>query len=223
MTATDRRGAILQAAARLFEHYGYAKTTMADVAREAQIGVGTVYLEFESKEAIVQELSLGAHAGVLDAMRAADRGTDWAARITSVLMARTECFLRLRSKGQHACELLHKRTEGVRVATQSFHRAEHALFVSLLDQGVAAGAFGRVDSARTATLIQRAFSSLSPPWIFGDDETGPSSDDTKQKLAIASDLCRLLLDGIRAREPSRSTKARRASSAKARARRNRLG
>ncbi|MBN8868187.1 MAG: nitronate monooxygenase [Solirubrobacterales bacterium] len=68
--ASSRRLAILEAATRLFEHYGHGKTTIADVAREAQIGVGTVYLEFESKEAIVQELSRSTHVAVLEAMRA---------------------------------------------------------------------------------------------------------------------------------------------------------
>src|SRR5262245_42007661 len=108
--APYRRSAILKAAARLFEHYGCGKTTIADVAREAQIGVGTVYLEFDSKEAIVKALSQSTHDRVLDAMRSANTGDDYAKRLSAVLVARTECFVALRRKGQHACQLLYQKT-----------------------------------------------------------------------------------------------------------------
>lgn len=212
MSASSRRGTILQAAARLFDHYGYAKTTMADVAREAKIGVGTVYLEFDSKEAIVHELSRSTHAGVLEAMRAAaGRSTSDAKRLTAVLIARTECFLELRSKGQHACELLHQKTEGVRPATRSFHQAELALLEEIITRGQASGAFGAGNAARIAALVQRAFASLSPPWVFDDDPSRAAESvdargkvdaagDAKRKRAIAAELSQLLLDGILARE-----------------------
>jgi AcrR family transcriptional regulator len=188
MSSSERRSAILEAAARLFEHYGHGKTTMADVAREAHVGVGTVYLEFESKEAIVRELSVTTHVGVLDAMmRAANRGADHAERLTSVLMARTESFLQLRSKGQHACELVHCKTEGVRAAHQLFHEQERALFEEILQQGQQLGTFRSVDASRTAALIQRAFASLSPPWIFSMEG---------DMLAVALQMCELLLRGV---------------------------
>lgn len=43
---------ILCAAASLFERYGYSKTTIEDIAAAANIGKGTVYLHFSSKEEI---------------------------------------------------------------------------------------------------------------------------------------------------------------------------
>lgn len=57
----DRREKILQAAERLISHYGLAKTTVGDIATEAKVGVGTVYLEFSSKDAIVAEIASQAH------------------------------------------------------------------------------------------------------------------------------------------------------------------
>jgi AcrR family transcriptional regulator len=44
--------AILEVAATLFERYGYKKTTIEDIAQEAGIGKGSVYLRFASKEEI---------------------------------------------------------------------------------------------------------------------------------------------------------------------------
>ncbi len=187
-SSSDRRSAILSAATRLFEHYGHGKTTIADVAREARVGVGTVYLEFDSKEAIVQELSLSTHVGVLASMRAAsDACTDPAKRFAVVMEARTRCFLELRRKGQHACELVHCKTEGVRVAHQHFKEQEHQLFQSLVREGQRTGVFTPGDPATIAALIQRAFVSLAPPHIFGSDD-----DATR----ASADLCQLLLHGL---------------------------
>ena len=53
-----RSDQILDAAERLLRHYGRNKTTVSDIAREAGIAVGSVYLEFETKDAIVAALSL---------------------------------------------------------------------------------------------------------------------------------------------------------------------
>lgn len=46
------RDAILDAADRLLGRFGYQKTTLDDLAREARIGRRTIYLHFQSKEEI---------------------------------------------------------------------------------------------------------------------------------------------------------------------------
>jgi Transcriptional regulator len=48
-TTRDR---ILDAAERLLARFGYKKTTMEDIAREAGLGKRTLYLHFASKEAV---------------------------------------------------------------------------------------------------------------------------------------------------------------------------
>lgn len=49
----NRKQLIAEAAQKLFLHYGIKKTTISDIAREAGIGKGTVYLDFRSKEEIL--------------------------------------------------------------------------------------------------------------------------------------------------------------------------
>jgi AcrR family transcriptional regulator len=46
---TNKREAIIEAARKLFTTEGYEATTMAQVAREAGVGVGTMYLYFKNK------------------------------------------------------------------------------------------------------------------------------------------------------------------------------
>ena len=66
-----RKQALLEAADRLFRLYGPQKTTIGDIARATGVGVGTVYLEFPNKDAILLELSEAGHRSVLRAIEVA--------------------------------------------------------------------------------------------------------------------------------------------------------
>lgn len=52
----ERENRILDAAVRLIAHYGYDKTTVSDIAREAGVSKGAIYLHFDSKEALFEAL-----------------------------------------------------------------------------------------------------------------------------------------------------------------------
>jgi AcrR family transcriptional regulator len=52
--AARTRGAIIDAALRLFREHGYDATTMRAIAAEAGVSVGNAYYYFESKEQLVQ-------------------------------------------------------------------------------------------------------------------------------------------------------------------------
>ncbi|UCG86115.1 MAG: TetR/AcrR family transcriptional regulator [Gemmatimonadota bacterium] len=54
---TARRHQILEAAFRCLARKGYSRMTIRDIAAEAGISVGTIYLYFENKEAVVRALS----------------------------------------------------------------------------------------------------------------------------------------------------------------------
>jgi TetR/AcrR family transcriptional regulator, fatty acid metabolism regulator protein len=52
----DKREAILRAAIRVFANNGYFNSKVADIAREAGVADGTVYLYFKSKEEILHSI-----------------------------------------------------------------------------------------------------------------------------------------------------------------------
>lgn len=54
----EREQRILDAASRLIMHYGYDKTTVSDIAQEAGISKGAIYLHFASKEDLFEALLL---------------------------------------------------------------------------------------------------------------------------------------------------------------------
>src|SRR5690242_4180318 len=53
---TDKREAILRAAVKVFARKGYFNSKVADVAGEAGIADGTVYLYFKSKDEILHSI-----------------------------------------------------------------------------------------------------------------------------------------------------------------------
>lgn len=54
--ASGKRESILRAATRVFARNGYFNSKVADIAREAEVADGTVYLYFKSKEEILHSV-----------------------------------------------------------------------------------------------------------------------------------------------------------------------
>jgi len=52
----EREARILDAAAALVAHFGYDKTSVSDIAREAGVSKGAIYLHFDSKESLFEAL-----------------------------------------------------------------------------------------------------------------------------------------------------------------------
>src|SRR2546427_6633872 len=55
-STADKRAIILRAATRVFARNGYFNSKVADIAREAGVADGTVYLYFKSKEEILHSI-----------------------------------------------------------------------------------------------------------------------------------------------------------------------
>jgi AcrR family transcriptional regulator len=75
-----RREAILDAAMRLFVTRGYDRTTMREIAAEAGVSTGAIYVYFQTKAAMLQSLCAEEaalkRAELLDAIRTAAPGDD---------------------------------------------------------------------------------------------------------------------------------------------------
>jgi AcrR family transcriptional regulator len=195
-----RREQILKAADRLLRHYGPNKTTVADVAREAGVGVGTVYLEFPSKDALVEELSRSRYRTVLDAMRgrAAAAGRPFRERLAAAFDARLEAFLTLAEEGAHACDLVHCMNSAVMTAEACFSEGELALLCDMLRGGAEAGEFDVREPLAVARSVRRAYVSFMPPWLFRQDR-----DELRRELAAMHEL---VLAGLLRRLPSEKSR-----------------
>ena len=118
----ERREKILDNALRLFREEGYETTTMQDIADASELSKGSLYLQFENKEALIVALlerTFDKLEGIIEkeaATRVA-RGRDWSASFTRTSRLRgtraatttTSGFCR----GCHPCKIpLIKRSYG---------------------------------------------------------------------------------------------------------------
>ncbi len=122
--APARRAALLAAAQRCFWRNGIRRTAMDDVAREANLAKGTVYLYFASKEDLfanlVSEMCRDALAGVRAALGAPG---SVAGRLARAIDAKLSYFRRVLAGSPHTAELLESRAA---LAEQSFQELDLA-------------------------------------------------------------------------------------------------
>lgn len=169
-THPERRQHILRAAKRLLKHYGVGKTTVADIARAAGVGVGTVYLEFASKDAILAELSIESHSCMLEVMRQEAWGSgSFADRLCGLLDRRLERFLDIIRDGQHGRDLVHCPCDAARQARARFRAAEEDLITDLLTAGHQAGEFTVSEPRQIARVLMRLHDSYAQAATEGVD------------------------------------------------------
>jgi AcrR family transcriptional regulator len=102
-----RRAAILDAALQVFGQYGYRRTSMDDIAREAGIAKGTIYLSFASKEEVFQALSQSLSQRMLaDAEAARHRPGTTTDKLTAMSAAWFGAYAETIRRSPHADELL---------------------------------------------------------------------------------------------------------------------
>jgi AcrR family transcriptional regulator len=103
----EKRAAILAAALALFGRYGFKRSSIDDIAREAAIAKGTVYLYFQSKEEIFRALSLQMIERILaDARDAASASAPLGEKLLAVLEAKFGYVFETVHRSAHALELL---------------------------------------------------------------------------------------------------------------------
>ena len=103
---STKPSAIVLAALELFARYGYRKTSIDDIAREAQAAKRTVYLHFENKAAVFLAILNYLGDQVRQRCAAAERmGGSAVDRLTALLDAYFGMAFELFSKSQHMPEL----------------------------------------------------------------------------------------------------------------------
>ena len=174
MTTTDeqRRTAILRAAQQLLEHYGLNKTTVADIARAADIGVGTFYLEFQSKDDVIAQIARHKHEAILEDLRAATTGDGPVLqRMRDFLDTRVNRFQSLRDCGSHVFELVHCRCAPVQSAWAEYLVCENSLLSDLVVEGIERGEIASLgEPQQMARAILDAYAAFMPPRAVGADD-----------------------------------------------------
>jgi AcrR family transcriptional regulator len=132
----DKRSRILDAAQSLFLRYGVKRTALDDVVREAGIAKGTLYLYFDSKDALFAGVAERLCAEVLrNAEEAVASSSSLTARIVGFLDAYIGSMHRLTAQSPHIAELTESKEALAAAIYGSFDRKMRDLLQKLLREG----------------------------------------------------------------------------------------
>ncbi|MBC7806296.1 MAG: TetR/AcrR family transcriptional regulator [Akkermansiaceae bacterium] len=200
-TECDARRAILQAARTRFLHYGYKKTTIDEIAADAGVGKGSVYLHFSSKEDILLTIARDVKRSVTEQMRA-----------ISSSMAKPEEKLRrmILAKIFSVHDAAFSTTHGIDIVDDILrpkvmqcgrgeHEAQTQILAGVLAEGEKNGDFslGGQDPLETAELFGMAYMSFFPPYLSGC--YADKAHCQKRLEVMITRMTEFLLSGLRRR------------------------
>lgn len=193
-TKIDVKRAILDATDALLARFGYRKMTVEDIAHEAGIGKGTVYLHFSSKEEVV----LSHIDRIVDRLKIrlwSIANSDASARERLHQMLLTRVLFRFDSV-QHYTQSLNDLLAVLRPSVLArrarYFEEEAQIFAELLDRGRANGEFEFEDALSAAFALLNATNGLLP-YSLSATELGARQDLEERAGAIADLLVKGLL------------------------------
>lgn len=189
------RESILDATDRLLARFGYRKMTVEDIAAEAGIGKGTIYLHFSSKEEVV----LSHVDRIVDRLKqqhlaviARSKHTALE-RIRQMLLARVLFrFDSIQHYTQSLNDLLAALRPGLLARRARYFEEEAQIFAEVLAEGRASGEFEMEDALATARALLEATNGLLP-YSLSTTELGEREEVERRTSAIADLLLRGLL------------------------------
>ena len=165
----EKKRRIGRAAMQVFAAKGYFTTTMDDVAAEAGVAKGTVYLYFKTKN----DLLVWTINDYFDVMYAAVEGllrhhNTPGERLTALIR---ESFAAFEEQYERSRFMLDIFSHALRSGPDLFDMQEpYGIYIDavkeILDDGVLAGDFRSMDTAATALFIVAAMDGIFLQWIF---------------------------------------------------------
>lgn len=163
---TPRQKSILDAALRRFSRYGFRRTSMEEIAREADISRTALYQHFRNKEEILRSLSAHLYDG---ALRAAEEGARAPGtledRIYRVLDAKMGFFYELLRGAEHGLEILDDNSRICGDIAADSSRRYLALLAGVVRRAQRAGEFSPRESGlspdETAEFLLRCAEGLA--------------------------------------------------------------
>jgi AcrR family transcriptional regulator len=174
----DKRQRILEAARKRFRYYGVRKTTMNEIARDAGVAVGTLYLYFNDKDDLLVACTdeyVTRHRRQAEAILACDASA--ADKLRRYVLDRFRASQATRTGGyRHASELEREvlRVRPERRLEEGRMMAEY--FIRVLRLGMETGELNSADPERDARVLLLSLAFLFPS---ATDERAytPTEDD----------------------------------------------
>ncbi|MCA1566588.1 MAG: TetR/AcrR family transcriptional regulator [Acidobacteria bacterium] len=206
ITREEVREAILDATDHLLARYGYRKMTVDDIAQEAGIGKGTIYLHFASKE----EVTLSHVDRIVERLKErlwaiARSDADVAIRLRLMLVARVLFrFDSVQQYTQSLNDLLAALRPKLLARRARYFEDEARVFAEVLNEGARRKVFNVDDALSTAFALIHATNSLLP-YSLSTNELG-ERDEIKEKTEHIADL---ILTGLLRKQNAPAARRRR--------------
>ena len=186
---------IIGVARERFGHYGYGKTTMADLACDCNMSPGNLYRYFKGKIDIATEIARAESLAQIDRLRPLIECQYRSARqrLKEIFLQELRLSFHRLASDEKLVELIHiVMHERPRFMTESLRREKRLLSV-VLEYGCQQNEFKDINVNQVAATLQGATMKFHYPQLF----TQQSLDELEQELTTLLDL---LFDGLLAPE-----------------------
>ncbi|MEI6666812.1 MAG: TetR/AcrR family transcriptional regulator [Acidobacteriota bacterium] len=196
----DRHDAILRAATRVFARHGFFNAQVADVAREAGVAAGTVYLYFKGKDDLLASIFERTMRTAIDEGRAALAGiTDPLPRLTAIARLHLDRLGRDRDLAVVFQVELRQSTKHMERFSSTLLREYLGIIRGVIADGQAAGVFRQdVKATTVAKVLFGALDEMATNWML-----------SRRRYALAADadiVVDLLVGGLRAPDTTATTR-----------------
>src|SRR5690242_7071144 len=188
----DKREAILRAAIAVFAHNGYFNSKVADIAREAGVADGTVYLYFKSKEEILHSVfDRSVDAALAEAKKKIESIADPRERLRRIALLHLERL----GADRDLAVVFQVELRGSTKFMEEFSAAGFAEYLEIIrsafEDGQRAGVFRRDLNAKVvAKILFGALDEMATNWILSK---------RRYKLApMADQVLDIFLNGVTA-------------------------
>lgn len=165
MAVIDRKKLILEAATRSFSLFGYKATTMEQVAKLANVGKGTIYTFFKTKEELFDAIITTLIADIREAVESVmDESTPLQEKVNRVLVKVHEF------RGTHALTIKliqEEREMGTQTVIEAMQRVEHSIIQymkGIIQKSIDQGEIKPCDPEITAFVMLKMYFSLTLDW-----------------------------------------------------------
>ncbi|MDF1679554.1 TetR/AcrR family transcriptional regulator [Ponticaulis sp.] len=169
---TDTREQILRAAMTRILHYGYAKTTMAEIAKDCDMSAGNIYRFFKSKLDIAEAIVRGFNQAFYQLFAEIARRSDEPAlpRLTELFKARLERTYHMMQNKTKALEMADVLARERPIYYVEELAQERIYIVQILEQGLKSGEIKPLDNLNfTAEMLQIALMKFESPRFWADE------------------------------------------------------
>jgi AcrR family transcriptional regulator len=173
-TSADTAHVISDTAIRLFHDRGYHGTSIRDIAREANVGIATLFHHHQSKLELLRKIMNAGFDDLLAQMEAAvaTAGDDPTERLSAAVRTHVRGHCEHPMESTIVTSELRSVEPPIRDELAAKGDRVHRLFASAVADGVASGAF-TCDCPRETALATHAMCSAVTCWYRADGEMTP--------------------------------------------------